>query len=343
MVQLTFMLLLIFLVSRSVCLEDHKRVAKKIKLASTKNEKIKESKEVVEIVTKEMQNIIDVLPEIDLTETSRSILKSSGIIGSLLGLGFDNYFPEEDPIMEKLNKITERLVEKFDEISEQIQKATEEIKAFIEYKTFQEDMKTLLNSNAISNQLQFFDYSEEAFEKIEELYKNMTKQLMIAYPICETLVSGEKMDEKKLEKRQDHIIKYVAEIEAELKEENEKRIEILNENRRKLQLFNNALEDLESRVEAYKSRQDVGWEDRTIYGKARCGEHFAILTTNVLWSAVTLFTQNIRSICSARYANADYTVWLKRKEYWTVSGAREVAEEWKELLETGKYGKVLQY
>uniref|UniRef100_A0AC34G1F2 Uncharacterized protein n=1 Tax=Panagrolaimus sp. ES5 TaxID=591445 RepID=A0AC34G1F2_9BILA len=139
-------------------------------------------------------------------------------------------------------------------------------------------MRTLLNSDAITTQLKYDGYSDVAFERTETLYKNMMKQVLVAFPTCEILVFGKIYNKTKLGKRNDHLVKFVAEIEGKLKEENIKRQEILKQ----IQMSELEFQALKSRVETYKKLPKKGWEIHTFYGKAKCNEHFAILVQKVV-------------------------------------------------------------
>uniref|UniRef100_A0A914YD00 Uncharacterized protein n=1 Tax=Panagrolaimus superbus TaxID=310955 RepID=A0A914YD00_9BILA len=88
---ISLVLLLIF-VSFGKSLEDHQYSFEfdEINIAD-----IVEAVETVETITKEMEIIAEILPQSDMIETCRIILKSSGIIGDLIGIGFDFYFPEK--------------------------------------------------------------------------------------------------------------------------------------------------------------------------------------------------------------------------------------------------------
>uniref|UniRef100_A0AC35G6F5 Uncharacterized protein n=1 Tax=Panagrolaimus sp. PS1159 TaxID=55785 RepID=A0AC35G6F5_9BILA len=384
---IAFVLLLPHLASFEVILEsDQYNVEKSFKFAVTENEGFIENVKIATTIINEMKNIVDLLPENDLASKCKLILKSSGIVGNWICFGYDLYFPQADPMVEKLDKITETFVRKLDEISDKIEKSTQEIKAFIEVKQFEEkvkfpvnqlinhftmfytyrtkslkdklnhtckeftiesifiDMKSLLDNNAITNQLKYGEYSDAAFEGIESIYKNMMKQLLIAFPICETLVYGEIKDEKELEGRNQHIVKLVEEIEKKLKEENEKRKNIIHQNEMERYYEVTNLRNTVNRFKSIKQLGDNLWHGWEFDGFGKCGESFAILVTEEsLKVAVKLFTQKGDSICSFYHNGVASGGWLKENKYWTIKGALEVAREWQNMLRNGGYQSVLNY
>uniref|UniRef100_A0AC34F9V6 Uncharacterized protein n=1 Tax=Panagrolaimus sp. ES5 TaxID=591445 RepID=A0AC34F9V6_9BILA len=199
------------------------------------------------------------------------------------------------------------------------------------------NMKSLLDTNTIAQQLKVDGYSDAAFERIETIYKSMMKQLLIAFPICETLVFGEK-NGTTMDNRNEHIVKLVAEIEEELK--NEKLQNTLNKEKLDLKIWAAEIRDLKKTVQNFKQRFGYQWERVLVYGKAPCDEQFAILVTSVVRSTVTLFSQKKNRICDVTYNDGYDEEWLKQKNFWTAQSAADAASSWIGFLKNGEYDEV---